>query len=418
MTSPESHKNTPARRRRYDQVIVAALAVALVALWILSLAGVRARLATRAWERGDIERAYRLAAMATRQRPELADMWVLQAHCEERLESPCKAALSYARAVLAATEQAAQKRSTARAAGTLAADAPGSVRGGADLAELRDTALRQALASAATCESISTIATVFEALTVGLPSAPEERGGIWPGEPEVASGRETPESLSMVLPVDPELQLRWIDFLWRRQQAGVLGATTRLLSANEDLSAAGLWKLGSILLDSGDGDAAIQAFQMALRRDPEWIPAAAELRRLGADEGSGGGAGWREQPLPLEIAVVDAVVSEVRGNTLILATNGSVAFEIEAPAGTRRAFLVLDISGTAANGQFPEIGLLVDGTSRPSFEATENAFPVVVEIPSGTAGPVTVTFVFNNDWADSSGDRNVFFAVPTLYLSQ
>ena len=98
----EPRGNRPAKRR-YESAIVLGFASVFVVLWILSLSGVRARLATRAWEAGDIEGAYRLATLATRQRPEMADMWLLQARCEDHLESPCEAAISYARAASASS---------------------------------------------------------------------------------------------------------------------------------------------------------------------------------------------------------------------------------------------------------------------------------------------------------------------------
>ena len=414
VNDPDSSTKRP-RKRRYDFAIVSALAVLLVALWIMSLSGVRARMATRAWERGDVEGAYRLAAMATRQRPEMADMWLLQARCEERLGSSCDAALSYARTVLAATEQIAEETSAALASGSPSDGPVGIPAAETHLSEVRATALRQALVSAAICETVSTLATVFEALTVGVPSAPQQRSGIWPGSPEIATGRETPESLSTVLPVDPELQVRWIEFLWRRQQTvAALGAARLLLAADADLSAAGLWRLGHILLASSDRDGAVSAIQQALGRDPEWAPAAADLDRLGVSPDVDRGRVWRQEPLALEAAIVDAPLWELRAEALVLATNGSVTFEIDVPDGTRRAFLVLSTWGTAANGRFPEIGMIVGDVARPSFEATGRRFPTVIEIP---ADVVTITFVFANDWADDTADRNVFFGPPTVYYS-
>jgi tetratricopeptide (TPR) repeat protein len=432
------HANDPGPRsssrtgsRRYETSIVVVLAVVLAALWILSLAGVRARMATRAWDNGDIAGAYRLAAMATRQRPEMADMWLLQARCEEQLRTPCDAALSYARAVLAAGEQ------QARHAGASTASSPGveatPVAHNA-LGQLRNEALAAALRSAAGCPSITSVATVFEALTVGLPSDPEQRDGYWPGEPEITGTRETPASLAAALPEDATLRLRWIEFLWRRgEQNAARAAAQSLLVGEADVPADGLSMLGRILLDVGDHPAAVQAFRRALEVDSGWVPATAAAAALPESSGIPStelpprlpagqqqpaepvAEDWDEQRLPLDGAAVEASAWQLRDADLLLATNGSVSFTLAAGADQRR-FVLLEIRGTPANGRYPEVTPSVNGTAGPSFEATESGLPIVLEVPAGSA-TATVSFAFDNDWADESGDRNVFFGMPTLYFA-
>lgn len=417
VSGPNPEESRLVTRRRYEAAIVLAFAFVFVALWVLSFAGVRAQMAARAWDRGDVEGAYRLAARATRQRPELADMWLLQGRCEERLGAPCKASLSYTRGVLAANELAARRASEMLATGEPAEAGLDEALRQDGLGDLRDTALRQSLTAAAACESVSTLATVFEALTVGVPSAPEHRSGIWPGLPEIATNRPTAETLATMLPSQPELQLRWIDFLWRRQSmAAALGATERLRSGPDTVPTSGLWLLSQVLLASGKTAEAIDVLEQSLRQDADWLPAAAALLELGADMSSS--RAWNEETVALESAQVDAPVFELRQDALILATNGSVVFELDVPNLTGRAFLALDIWGTPANGRFPEVEVFVGGAHEAALEATGIALPLIVEILADVNGRATVSFVFSNDWADATGDRNVFFGTPTLYLPQ
>ena len=387
-----------------------------VVLWILSLAGVRGRMATRAWESGDVERAHRLASLATRQKPELADMWLLQGRCETHLQSPCAAALSYTRAALAATEQLGEQSSRLLAANGTGDDARETSKpaSGNDVDTLRETAIQDALTAAAQCGSVSTIASVFEALTIGIPSSPENRSGIWPGDPGVAGHRPTAETLANALPADPELRFQWIEFFWRRQRLNAAVVAAEQLGPYQDtLPASGLWLIGRTLLSSGKGPEAVAAFQQALHNDPGWVPAAVTLATL---EATGDAAQpWERQPLALESARVEADVFDARPDVLLLATNGSVTFEVSPARGAGRVFLTVDVRGTPAHGRFPEVSVFVNGARVAGLEATDVALPVVVELPPSLAETIAVSFVFGNDWADETGDRNVFFSGPALF---
>ncbi len=410
MNEPEA-KGPRHSRKFYESIIVMGFAAVLLVLWVLSLSSVRARMATRAWESGNVVAAHRLASLATRQQPARADMWILQARCEEQLESPCAAALSYARAALAAGEQLGREPSPIGPLGPAPAAAefpqPDDTEG------MRQAAIHRALAAAAECRSVSTLATVFEALTVGLPSSPENRSGIWPGDPEVDGFRPTPEALATALPVEPELQFPWIEFFWRRQNlAAAMVAAERLDTRQASLPASGLWLVGRALLQSGRSGEAAEAFRQALRNDPGWVPAAVSLADIEA--GDDAPPAWTGLPLSLETVTIEADVFDARAEVLLLATNGKVTFEVEPGPGTNRTFLALDIRGTPAYGRFPEITVFVDGTQVAAMEATDPSLPVVIEVPA-TGRVTSVSFVFANDWADESGDRNVFFSSPKLY---
>ena len=102
MRDPTGHDDPRPLSRWAELILIGGLCAVLLALWVLSLASVRAELAMWRWREGDVSGAHRLALLVARQKPERADMWALKGRSEERIGQPCEAALSYSRAVLAA----------------------------------------------------------------------------------------------------------------------------------------------------------------------------------------------------------------------------------------------------------------------------------------------------------------------------
>ena len=171
--------------------------------------------------------------------------------------------------------------------------------------------------------------------------------------------------------------------------------------------------IGRTLLESGRNNEAVDAFRQALAKDPGWIPASVSLADL-ADPPEAS-TSWSALPLGLQTARIEAEIYDARPEVLLLATNGAVTFDIDTPRAAGRLFFAVDVRGTPAHGRFPELAVWVDGVRVSVLEATDPALPVIVELPSVEGETTSVSFVFDNDWADETGDRNVFFSAPTLY---
>jgi hypothetical protein len=132
---------------------------------------------------------------------------------------------------------------------------------------------------------------------------------------------------------------------------------------------------------------------------------------------TGLGAAMRRSPsLGIQAAAMSNVnvnAYSVSGGIAWLGSNGRIETPVRFTTSGTYTFQVV-AGGTAAEGVFPQVGLVVDGVNRTNFFLTSTAMTPYTITLSVTAGTHNIGLAFLNDYYAPPEDRNAAFGLLTI----